>query len=242
MCPWDSVTIRWAPPFRSPQSQSARALSKSTSLSTKIWLDGTTPSPRIPSRLRTIVAEGKNIFTALGENRRTVSADEMEKRKKFRRSLVVRRKLERGHVLTEADLDAKRPGTGIAPNEINYVIGRRLASDVVADQVLHWEQSAVSDEERTLNVPVIVIGGGGHAKVLISTLLLQNRNVLGFVDVKPSLSPILGVTRLGDDERCVSSSVGPGTARKWCRFDRFDRFAPGRSMKHFARNNILLRP
>ncbi len=50
-----------------------------------------------------------------------------------------------------------------------------------------------------MNVPVIVIGGGGHAKVLISTLLLQNRNVLGFVDVKPSLPPILGVTRLGDD-------------------------------------------
>ena len=42
-------------------------------------------------------------------------------------------------MLTEADLDAKRPGTGIAPNEIAYVIGRRLASDVAADQVLHWE-------------------------------------------------------------------------------------------------------
>ena len=91
-----------------------------------------------PEQMRTIVAEGKNIQIALGENRRTVSAAELEKRKKFRRSLVARRKLERGHVLTEADLDAKRPGTGIAPNEINYVIGRRLASDVVADQVLHW--------------------------------------------------------------------------------------------------------
>jgi N-acetylneuraminate synthase len=63
----------------------------------------------------------------------------MEKRKKFRRSLVAKRKLDRGHMLTEADLDAKRPGTGIAPNEINYVIGRRLESDVAADQVLHWK-------------------------------------------------------------------------------------------------------
>ncbi|MGA7294803.1 MAG: N-acetylneuraminate synthase family protein [Terriglobales bacterium] len=91
-----------------------------------------------PEQMRTIVTEGRNIQIALGENRRTVSAAELEKRKKFRRSLVARRKLERGHVLTEADLDAKRPGTGIAPNEINYVIGRRLASDVVADQVLDW--------------------------------------------------------------------------------------------------------
>ncbi len=92
-----------------------------------------------PEQLRTIVKEGRNIFTALGENGRMVSAAEMEKRKKFRRSLVARCKLDRGHMLTEADLDAKRPGTGIAPNEIAYVLGRRLASDVAADQVLHWK-------------------------------------------------------------------------------------------------------
>jgi len=91
-----------------------------------------------PDQLKTIVAEGKNIFFALGETRRTVSSAEMEKRKKFRRSLVARRKLDRGHTLTEADLDAKRPGTGIAPNEIAYVLGRRLVSDVGADQILLW--------------------------------------------------------------------------------------------------------
>jgi N,N'-diacetyllegionaminate synthase len=92
-----------------------------------------------PEQLRTIVVEGRNIFTALGQRKRIVSPAEIEKRKKFRRSLVATRKLDRGHVLTEADLDAKRPGTGIAPDEITYVIGRRLSSDVAADQVLQWE-------------------------------------------------------------------------------------------------------
>jgi N,N'-diacetyllegionaminate synthase len=92
-----------------------------------------------PEQLQTIVAEGRNVFTALGGSKRIVSAAEMEKRKKFRRSLVARHKLDRGHLLTETDLDAKRPGTGIAPNEIAFVIGRRLASDVAADQVLHWK-------------------------------------------------------------------------------------------------------
>jgi N,N'-diacetyllegionaminate synthase len=92
-----------------------------------------------PQQLQAIAAEGRNIFTALGENRRTVSAAEMEKRKKFRRSLVAKHKLKRGQIITEADLDAKRPGTGIAPNEIAYVVGRRLASDIAADKVLQWE-------------------------------------------------------------------------------------------------------
>jgi N,N'-diacetyllegionaminate synthase len=91
-----------------------------------------------PEQLRTIVTEGRNIFTALGGSGRVVTSAEMEKRKKFRRSLVTRRKLDRGYTLTESDLDAKRPGTGIAPNEIGYVVGRRLMTDLAADQVLHW--------------------------------------------------------------------------------------------------------
>jgi sugar O-acyltransferase (sialic acid O-acetyltransferase NeuD family) len=61
------------------------------------------------------------------------------------------------------------------------------------------ESPAVIDEEHTLNLPVIVVGGSGHAKVLVSTLLLQHRKVLGFVDLKPSLPPLLDIAHLGDD-------------------------------------------
>lgn len=50
-----------------------------------------------------------------------------------------------------------------------------------------------------MSLPLIVVGGGGHAKVLISTLLLQHRSVLGFVDPKPLLPPLLGIAHLGDD-------------------------------------------
>jgi sugar O-acyltransferase (sialic acid O-acetyltransferase NeuD family) len=62
------------------------------------------------------------------------------------------------------------------------------------------EPLPVKDEEFTLNLPVIVVGGGGHAKVLVSTLILQHRRVLGFVDPKPSLPPLLGIPHLGDDD------------------------------------------
>ena len=46
---------------------------------------------------------------------------------------------------------------------------------------------------------LIVIGGGGHAKVLVSTLLMQDRKVLGFVDLKRALPALLGIGQLGDD-------------------------------------------
>lgn len=48
-------------------------------------------------------------------------------------------------------------------------------------------------------LPIIIIGGGGHAKVLLSSLHLTERKVLGFVDLNLSLPPLLGVRHLGDD-------------------------------------------
>ena len=92
-----------------------------------------------PAELRAIASEARNVWAALGSTTRTVSAAEVEKRQKFRRSLVARRRLARGHVLSEDDLVAKRPGTGVAPDQIAYVLGRQLASDMAADQVLHWK-------------------------------------------------------------------------------------------------------
>lgn len=91
-----------------------------------------------PAELRTIVEEGKHIFEALGSNQRRVGEAELEKRKQFRRSLVARRALEKGSVLREEDLAAKRPGTGISPSELSYVVGRTLTSAVSEDQVLQW--------------------------------------------------------------------------------------------------------
>lgn len=91
-----------------------------------------------PPEMQTIATEGRNIFTALGSHCRIVSPAETEKRTKFRRSLVARTALPLGHVLTEADLTAKRPGTGISPAEQAYVVGRTLARPVDEDQVLTW--------------------------------------------------------------------------------------------------------
>ena len=47
---------------------------------------------------------------------------------------------------------------------------------------------------------IIVLGGGGHARVLIATLLLQRRPVLGFVDPAAPLKSIYRVRCLGDDD------------------------------------------
>ncbi|MGA7138866.1 MAG: acetyltransferase [Terriglobales bacterium] len=60
----------------------------------------------------------------------------------------------------------------------------------------------------TLELPVIVIGGRGHAKVLVSTLLLCRRSILGFVDLNPTAPPLLGVRCLGSDAAVLLHAPG----------------------------------
>ena len=92
-----------------------------------------------PSDLEIIVREGKNIFNALGSSTRSVTQEEMEKRKKFRRSIVLKRTMEKGEKIKLKDIDCKRPGTGIAPDEMKYLIGRTLNRSIEGDHELTWD-------------------------------------------------------------------------------------------------------
>jgi N-acetylneuraminate synthase len=93
-----------------------------------------------PSELSIICSESKNIARSLGSFVRTVSDLEQEKKLKFRRSIVYTKDLTKGHILTEADLSSKRPGTGIPPEYINMLIGHSILIDVEEDTLVKWEQ------------------------------------------------------------------------------------------------------
>jgi N-acetylneuraminate synthase len=57
-------------------------------------------------------------------------------RRLFTRSLVARDPLPAGTVLAPGHLVIKKPGTGLPPERLNDVVGRRLRRSVDADQVL----------------------------------------------------------------------------------------------------------
>ena len=78
----------------------------------------------------------RNVSKALGSYERTVTEAELEQRAKMRRSLIAARDLPAGHVLSMEDLDAKRPGGGVPPNEVLHVIGKRLKRDIEAEAML----------------------------------------------------------------------------------------------------------
>lgn len=68
-----------------------------------------------------------------------LSDSEAGARSYARRSIVAARSLPAGHVIDEGDVDAKRPGTGISPMEIDTVMGRRTSRPFEADELIDLE-------------------------------------------------------------------------------------------------------
>lgn len=91
-----------------------------------------------PAQLRDLVDGARAVHAALGRAARTVPAEELAKRASFRRRMVARRSMRMGERLSAEDVDFKRPGTGIQPDELRYVLHRPLARDVEAEEELDW--------------------------------------------------------------------------------------------------------
>lgn len=73
---------------------------------------------------------------AMGNKERVVREAEQEQMKKMRRSVIVTRNIKAGEILQLADLDAKRPGTGIPADKIESLVGKKLLVDKDADTLL----------------------------------------------------------------------------------------------------------
>lgn len=71
-----------------------------------------------------------------------MAAETAPLRRLFTRSLVAGRDLPAGTVLGREDLAVKKPGTGLPPERLDDVVGRRLRRAVVRDQVLTMEDLA----------------------------------------------------------------------------------------------------
>ena len=89
-----------------------------------------------PEGMAQLVRSCENVYLALGSTERTVLPAEMEQRKKMRRSVIATRDLPAGTVLSAADLSAKRPGTGMAPETIAELIGKEITRDIEADTLI----------------------------------------------------------------------------------------------------------
>ncbi|OGH61751.1 MAG: hypothetical protein A3G34_14275 [Candidatus Lindowbacteria bacterium RIFCSPLOWO2_12_FULL_62_27] len=83
-----------------------------------------------PQMLVELVRGIRDIHRAMGKAAKKLTASERDKRKLFFRSIVASRHIPRGQKIRAADLDLKRPGTGLPPKMLRTVIGRRVRRDI----------------------------------------------------------------------------------------------------------------
>jgi sialic acid synthase SpsE len=92
-----------------------------------------------PAELAAMIAAIRETEEALGSSVKRVTDAEADLFRLGRRSIVAARDIPAGGELTREDLAVKRPGFGIPVDALDQVVGRHVAGDVVADQVLQWD-------------------------------------------------------------------------------------------------------
>lgn len=88
------------------------------------------------AELAQLVRDVRTLEKAIGQGRKVRLECEIPAYRFARRSIVASRDLPKGTRLTEDDLVMKRPGTGLAPDCLERVLGRLTVRDVAADTLL----------------------------------------------------------------------------------------------------------
>lgn len=92
-----------------------------------------------PVDFRKAINNFRWIDKILGSGEKTVLECEKIPRREARRSLVLTRNMKKGDIITKLDLMPKRPGTGISPQYVDIVLGRKVLQDLNEDTILTWD-------------------------------------------------------------------------------------------------------
>ena len=106
-----------------------------------ITLDKTLPGPDHfaslePDELTALVRSVRNVETALGSDKKIITADEKIIARVARKSIVAARDIPKGKKITNEDLAYKRPGTGLPPSAADQLIGKVAQVNIVRDHQL----------------------------------------------------------------------------------------------------------
>ncbi|GJL79573.1 MAG: N-acetylneuraminate synthase [Nitrospinaceae bacterium] len=92
-----------------------------------------------PHELRQLKQAAVDVGKILGDEERKLQPSEEPVKKSARRSLVARLDIEPGTVVTADMVSVKRPGTGIPPEGLARIVGKKAKSKISAEQIITWE-------------------------------------------------------------------------------------------------------
>jgi sialic acid synthase SpsE len=95
-----------------------------------------------PQEMGRFVQIIRDLETAFGNPRRIMTDEEIKKRDSVRRSAHLTRDIKEGHRLEPDDIEFRRPGYGIKPDEYRYYIGTTFRQNFYKGHMLTREDFA----------------------------------------------------------------------------------------------------
>lgn len=97
------------------------------------------PHSMEPDEFKFMVDSIREVEKAMGSTCKEVVEEEKETVFVQRRCLYAKHDLEKGHVITEEDIDVLRPALGIPPKYKSMIIGKKINKDIPARDPIFWE-------------------------------------------------------------------------------------------------------
>ena len=89
-----------------------------------------------PQEMKDFITKIREVEIAMGSGKRILHPAELEKRKAIRRSAFLKKHVNRGQSVREAEIEFRRPGFGIPPNEFEKHMSRNFARDLAAGHMV----------------------------------------------------------------------------------------------------------
>lgn len=102
--------------------------------SSKIGMDNQMATE--PEEMKAMVSACHNVFMAMGGANRVLTEAEEQQRGKMRRSMITKRDLVPGDIITEETVEFKRPGNGIPPSEFYKFKNRRICKALESGSIV----------------------------------------------------------------------------------------------------------
>ena len=83
-----------------------------------------------PDSMKKLISDSLITFDALGSEKRKLSKNEFSQRKKMRRSIFTKKLIKKNEIITIKKIIFRRPGTGISPDKIFKILGKKAKKDL----------------------------------------------------------------------------------------------------------------
>ena len=89
-----------------------------------------------PAEFKTMINSIRNVEVAMGDGIKKTSRSEAENIVVVRKSIIAKRDIKKGEILTDENITTKRPGCGISPMKWYEVIGTMAKRDFTEDELI----------------------------------------------------------------------------------------------------------